>query len=270
MISIPRRMRVVFALLSAAITCGCGTGAAGNAQPTAAQPSVYAEPLDQPWPIAAVARTADPRVVSVTIAGVPLPSAPGLCHADVSYELAEAPLTVGVGIHVLSRLTSFGRCATGTRRILVRLASPLGRRDVFASNRVTPAGGRFIAVGNSYQECRPPDCNPMYQPVIPDCMHLREAIAGSDVPAHFRFDGPCRPPFAAVVVDVGAGSCPVSDESNSCAGKRLTRQFWFSDGKFWKLVLQGDHATCVDAHKALATFPTSLCSDPQWIGALHR
>src|SRR3954468_20261058 len=183
MTSIAGRMQAALALLAVAIICGCGTGTAGGAQPTAVPPPMYAEPLDQPWPIAAVARTADPRVVSVTIAGVPLPSASGLCHADVSYELAEAPLTVGVGIHVLSRLTLFGKCATGTRRILVRLASPLGRRDVFASNLVTPAGGRFTAAGTRSQECRPPGSNPMYQPVIPDCMHLREAIAGSDMPA---------------------------------------------------------------------------------------
>jgi hypothetical protein len=147
------------------------------------------------------------------------------------------------------------------------LKSPLSRRDVFASDRVTPQGGRFIAVGSRYVECRPPSCNPMDQPVVPDCVHLRDAIAGTDMPAHFGMDGPCRMPFAAIVVDIGAGACPVTGEQNPCAGQRLTRQFWYSDGTFWKLLLQGEHSTCSDAHRVFARFPLSLCKLPEWLRA---
>jgi hypothetical protein len=270
-----RRTRLVAAATAlttaglAAVSCGAGTAAPG-AQRVASAASANAQPISQPWPIAAVARTRDPRIVAVTITGVPVSSATGPCHADVSYEATEAALSVGIGITVASRLTNFGGCATGPRRLMVKLRSPLGRRDVFASDRVTPQGGRFIAVGHAYRECRPPSCNPQYQPVLPDCMHLRDAIGGTDMPAHFRFDGPCRPPFAAVVVDIGAGECPVSDASNPCAGKRLTRQFWYSDGGFWRLVLQGDKATCTDARHAFARFPAILCRDPQWTRAMHQ
>lgn len=263
---------VVAALAAGGLAAtGCGPDTAtSTAQPVATDASPYPQPVSEPWPIAAVARTADPRLLAVTVTGVPVSSAGGVCHADVSYQVTEAPLSVGIAVTVVSRLTSFGGCVTGPRQLLVRLRSPLGHRDVFASDRVTPQGGRFIAIGHGYRECRPPSCNPQYQPVLADCMHLRDAIAGTDMPAHFRFDGPCRLPFAAVVVDVGAGECPVSDETNPCAGKRFTRQFWFSDGRSWRLILQGAKATCAAARRAFARFPAALCRDPLWSRALRQ
>jgi len=243
---------------------GVGTGSGSFAFP-------YAQAVGQPYPIAAVMRTPDPRGVRVTVQGVPATTATGVCHADVTFEVAEAPLTVGIAVTVTSRLLApFTGCSTQTRQLLIRLKAPLGRRDVFASDRVTPQGGRFIAVGPGYVECHPPSCNPMYQPVVPDCAQQRDAIAGTDMPAHFGMDGPCHLPFAAIVVDIGAGACPVTGGVNSCAGKRLTRQFWYSDGKFWRLLLQGDRATCADARRAFPTFQLGLCSDPTWRRAVSR
>lgn len=257
------------ALLLLVAACG-NVHTGGRAAPTPASATPYAEPVSEPYPISSIARTSDARLVRVSLSGLPAASATGACHAEVSFELNEQPLSVGIGVSLSSRLLPpFTGCAVaGNRTLLVHLAQPLGRRDVFASGRVTPDGGRFIAVGDSYQQCRPPGCNPMFQPVVPDCAHLRDAIAGSDVPAHFGMAGPCHGRYAAIVVDIGAGACPASDGPNPCAGKRLTRQFWHSDGTSWKLIVAGDAATCASAHHALASFPTALCSQPEWLTAL--
>jgi hypothetical protein len=261
------RRRIAAALLTVLATSACATAHGGV---VAASPSVtpYDQPISEPYPIASVARTADPRVVHVELSDLPAATATDVCQADVSYQLNEQPLSVGIGISVSSRLIPpFPGCSTTSRSLDVRLQQPLGRRDVFASGRVTPEGGRFIAQGVGYIECRPPGCDPMYQPVVPDCTNLREAITKTDVPAHFGIDGPCRVPYAAIVVDLGAGACGVQEGSNPCAGKRLMRQFWRSDGKDWRLVVQGERLTCADAQRTLAAFPLGLCRDREWVRA---
>jgi hypothetical protein len=259
--------RIAAALLTVLATSSCGTLHGGV---VAASPSAtpYDQPISQPYPIAGVARTADPRVVHVELSDLPAATATDVCRADLSYQLNEQPRSVGIGISVSSRLLPpFPGCSTTSRSLDVRLQQPLGRRDVFASGRVIPEGGRFIAQGVGYVECRPPGCDPMYQPVVPDCTNLREAISKTDVPAHFSMFGPCRVPYAAIVVDLGAGACGVREGSNPCTGKRLMRQFWRSDGKDWRLVVQGERLTCADAQRMLAGFPVGLCRAREWVRA---
>jgi len=261
------RRRIAAALLTVLATSACGSA---HVVVVAASPSVtsYDQPISQPYPIAGVVRTANPRVVHIELSDLPAATTTDVCQISVSYQLNEQPLSVGIAISVSSRLLPpFPGCSTTSRTLDVRLQQALGRRDVFASGRVTPEGGRFIAQGAGYIECRPPGCDPMYQPVVPDCSNLREAITRTDVPAHFGMDGPCRVPYAAIVVDLGAGACGVQEGSNPCAGKRLIRQFWHSNGEDWRLVVQGERLTCADAERTLAAFPLSLCRDLEWVRA---
>ncbi|MCU1693362.1 MAG: Integral rane protein [Frankiales bacterium] len=259
-------LRVGAAVLSLVAASACGT--ADRDVAASSSPTPYDQAISQPYPIAAIARTADPRVVQVELSDLPAASATGACQADVTYQVNEQPLSIGIGVSVNSRLPPpFPGCSTASRSLAVRLQQPLGRRDVVASDRVTPEGGRFTAQGQGYVECRPPGCNPMDEPVVPDCANLRGAVAKTDVPAHFGMHGPCRAPYAALVVDLGAGACSAQEGLNPCAGKRLVRQFWHAGGKDWQLVVQGERSTCADARRALAAFPLGLCRDPQWVRA---
>jgi hypothetical protein len=119
------------------------------------------------------------------------------------------PLVVGITVEVKARLLApFPGCALTARTFAVRLSQPLGTRDVVATGAVTAQGGRFIAKGEGYEECKPPGCNPESIPIPADCYNLREWIAKGDIPAHFQMAGPCHEPYAAIVVDYGAGACP--------------------------------------------------------------
>jgi hypothetical protein len=69
----------------------------------------------------------------------------------------------------------------------------------------------------------------------------------------------------------GHGACPQrGDGPNPCAGKQLTRQFWYSDGKIWRLLVGHKQATCADARRVLASFPLTMCDEPEWRSAVGR
>lgn len=146
------RRRIAAALLTVLTTSACGTA---HGVVVAAFPggTSYEQPISQPYPIAGVVRTANPRVIHVELSDLPAATATDVCQVSVSYQLNEQPLSVGIGISVSSRLLPpFFGCSTTSRSLDVRLQQALGRRDVFASGRVTPEGGRFIAQGAGYIE----------------------------------------------------------------------------------------------------------------------
>lgn len=252
------------------LLCVLLLGACGVEQLTAAPPTPLTEPLSQPWPVDAVHRDADPKVVVVDLAEVPAADQPEPCAVDVTFELNERRKdTVTVAMSLRGRAQPpYPGCVTTTRAVRVPLPEVLGRRDVAAEGSAQVR--LFKPAGSGYALCQQPTCDPSVSRDPADCSNLREAVARTDTPAHFRMSGPCEDPFAALVVDYGVGACPGDGEGGgreACAGKRLKRQFWKASGTTWRLVLESPAGTCADAHAVDPTFPAALCAHQEWLDA---
>jgi hypothetical protein len=249
--------RCLLALTTVAVLVGCSDGSqqVASIDAEAGAPAEGARTLG----IQSIEPPVGNKIVVIT-APTLAEDGPGECRGTVTSDITESPNQVLVDLRITTNaVPPYEGCDLESRAITVTFASVPDEVRIRDS-----MGGMFSYIGGRIESCPagPMVCN--NDPASCDGATLHDAIANSDVPAHFRMPlSRCEAPFAVVDVDYGAGACAPTGEAstNPCANQQVHRMYWRITADRWDLIAYDDNAGCGEIHEVAPEFPKSLCQD---------